>query len=827
MPRKKKPTTAVSSIEEDAEIDSDPVLSDSESEEEEVEEEDEDDEILAAALETKIAAAAASATARIEAKMPPPSPKAKAKAKPGRTKKVAKKKKPPPPAKAKPKSKAAAKSKASKPTPSKAGSPGARKTKPRNESQTAAKARCQEARSSGLALLAPLALDERESALRATGRRTLRDPEDDHYISPLNCLVRSQIEIFRAAADHPKAQFVDQVGLRCVNCATACEYAGADPVTTGGETRAAAAGAEKFPQCRDNLGAAIRNWHRTHVVHCPHRPADVIPVYDALRAMQVRAGNKGINYYARAHDRLDLVDVTDAGSGISGMALRAGSEQEEYLATSAGMAQTRGRAAAGRGSGASSGAATSRVTPTKRAASAAASSSVSASASSSAKKKKKKLEWKPKASVAAILGGIEPSPLRSNPGDRTIKRLYNSDEYLSGSDGIGIGIASGIGSGHSSSEEEIEVSSDEESDDESDNGVDLDRKPSAASAKQRAGTPDEYKEVEALDLGTMERVGLYRATADAAAQLTIDSSNILKACRDGGGYVEQYFIRFANEDGAAHAADIAGIESVYQPTEEEVQQYIERARRNCAESAAQKRDEDDDVAAAAAAFASDDGGGGPTAEERYGDLVDNLAKEVMKCQGSGTAGAEEDEAADAEVADARQQLIRHQLLYRMRMADKAGVAPGRFCKRYMAQLRVNDERESKTQKKKKAKKKARSSSTSKKAGRTKAGSSSRSPATSRTIGMVCKAAEAAIRKRKSESKTGKKSAADSSGGKKDAKTGKAIGHWSEEEDILLLQAMTKYGHDWSACSTLVGSRTHIQCKSRHQKMEAKGLIVYD
>ena len=821
MPRKKKPTTAAAAVDD---ADSDPVISDSdvdESEEEEVEEEDED-EILAAALETKIAAAAASATAQIAAKMPPPS--AKAKAKPGRTKKVAKKKKPPPAAKAKPKSKAAAKSKASKPTPtsSKAGSPGARKTKPRNESQTAAKARCQEARSSGLALLAPLALDERESALRATGRRTLRDPEDDHYISPLNCLVRSQIEIFRAAADHPKAQFVHQVGLRCVNCATACEYAGADPVTTGGETRAAAAGAEKFPQCKDNLGAAIRNWHRTHVVHCPHRPADVIPVYDALRAMQVRACNKGINYYARAHDRLDLVDVTDAVSGISGMALRAGSEQEEVLATSAGMAQTRGRAAAGRRSGASSGATSSSVTPTKRAASAAPSSSVSASASSSAKKKKKKLEWKPKASVAAILGGIEPSPLLRSDPDRTSKKLYNSDEYLSGSsDGGGIGI--GIGSGHSSSEEEIEVSSDEESDDESDNGVDLHRKPSAASAKQKTGTPDEYKEVEALDLGTMERVGLYRATADAAAQLAIDCSIILKACRDGGGYVEQYFIRFANEDGAAHAADIAGtLEAVYQPTEEEVQRYIERARRNCAESAAQKRDEDYDLATAA----SDDGGGGPTAEERYGDLVDSLAKEVMKIQ-QGTAGAEEVEAADAEVADARQQLIRHQLLYRMKMADKAGVAPGRFCKRYMAQLRVNDERESKTQRKKKAKKKARSSSTSKKAGRTKDGSSSRSPATSRTIGMVCKAAEAAIRKRKSESKTGKKSAADSSGGKKDAKTGKAIGHWSEEEDILLLQAMTKYGHDWSACSTLVGSRTHIQCKSRHQKMEAKGLIVYD
>ena len=444
----------------------------------------------------------------------------------------------------------------------------------------------------------------------------------------------------------------------------------------------------------------------------------------------------------------------------------------------------------------------SSTPPKKRAA---APSLSSASASGSAKKKK--LEWKPKASVVAALGGIEPSPLRCNP-DRPIKKLYNSDEYMSGSD-IEV-----------SSEEEIEVTSEEESDDEHEE-EDLDRKPSAT-ANKPAGTPDEYKEVEALDLGTMERVGLYRATADAAAQLSIEPSTILKACRDGGGYVEQYFIRFANEDGAAHAADITGMESVYQPTEEEVQRYIERARMKCAESAAQKRDEDDAALGTASAASS------PTidAEERYGDLVDNLTKEVMKFQQGSTAGAETEAAGadDAEVADARQQLIRHQLLYRMKMADRAGVAPERFCKRYLAQLKINDEQESKAQKRKKARGEKKKTP-KKKAGKTKAdGSSSRSPATSRTIGAVRSAAEAAIKKRKSEGKSGKSR---QGLGTKDAKTGKVTGHWSEEEDLLLLQALTKYGHDWSACSTHVKSRTHIQCKSRHQKMEMKGLISYD
>ena len=63
--------------------------------------------------------------------------------------------------------------------------------------------------------------------------------------------------------------------------------------------------------------------------------------------------------------------------------------------------------------------------------------------------------------------------------------------------------------------------------------------------------------------------------------------------------------------------------------------------------------------------------------------------------------------------------------------------------------------------------------------------------------------------------------------KKPKKGAQIVGHWSEAEDTLLLEAMCKFGHDWSSCSEYVGTRTHIQCKSRHQKMEIKGLIQYD
>jgi hypothetical protein len=218
-------------------------------------EEESEDEILAAALTAKMAAPSPSS--------PPPSSSSSSRKKTP-TSKVK--------GKFKALSKTVASPKNSSPSPTKRGGIGAKRTKPKGESQKEAQARCLEARTTGLAMLAPLDLDGREEALHAQGRRTLRDPQDDEYISPLNCLVRSQIEIFRASEDHPKSAFVDQIGLRCVNCATACE---ADP------NARAAAGAEKFPQCKDNIGAAIRNWHVSRYYIC---------VYVRFAAMSWRYG---------------------------------------------------------------------------------------------------------------------------------------------------------------------------------------------------------------------------------------------------------------------------------------------------------------------------------------------------------------------------------------------------------------------------------------------------------------------------------------------------------------------------------------------------------
>ena len=126
--------------------------------------------------------------------------------------------------------------------------PGARKTKPPGESQNEAKARCAEMREQGMALLHTLDLDSREAELNDQGRRTLRDPEDEEYISPLNCLIRSQIEVVVAGRNHSKA-FPGQVGLRCVHCADddgLAEYV---------------KGVEKFTSSKKLIEAAVRNWH--------------------------------------------------------------------------------------------------------------------------------------------------------------------------------------------------------------------------------------------------------------------------------------------------------------------------------------------------------------------------------------------------------------------------------------------------------------------------------------------------------------------------------------------------------------------------------------
>ena len=209
--------------------------------EDDEDESSEEDEILAAAMAAKMAAPAGGASPASSRRKTPAKKKAKS---PTKAKAKA--------AKASPKTPPKSAKGPNNTTSPRRGSTGAKRTKPKGESQKEAQARCLEARTASLAMLAPLDLDGREEALHDQGRRTLRDPQDDEYISPLNCLVRSQIEIFQATEDHPKASFVQQIGLRCVNCATACE---ADP------NARAAAGAEKFPQCKDNIGSAIRNWH--------------------------------------------------------------------------------------------------------------------------------------------------------------------------------------------------------------------------------------------------------------------------------------------------------------------------------------------------------------------------------------------------------------------------------------------------------------------------------------------------------------------------------------------------------------------------------------
>lgn len=59
----------------------------------------------------------------------------------------------------------------------------------------------------------------------------------------------------------------------------------------------------------------------------------------------------------------------------------------------------------------------------------------------------------------------------------------------------------------------------------------------------------------------------------------------------------------------------------------------------------------------------------------------------------------------------------------------------------------------------------------------------------------------------------------------DAKTGKIKGHWTEEEDKLLTEAVTKYGgKSWKRIAEKLEGRTDVQCLHRWQKVLNPSLV---
>mmetsp|Transcript_18186 Transcript_18186/g.40389 ORF Transcript_18186/g.40389 Transcript_18186/m.40389 type:complete len:744 (+) Transcript_18186:179-2410(+) len=645
--------------------------------------------------------------------------------------------------------------------------PGAKKTKPPGESQNEAKARCAEMRESGMALLSTLDLDGREASLNEQGRRTLRDPEDDEYISPLNCLVRAQIEIVAAGKDHPKA-FPGQIGLRCVHCAdddSLVEYV---------------KGMEKFTSNIKNIESAVRNWHRTHVIFCPNMPQHIKPIYEQLRAMGVRAGNRKIKYYDQSNERLGIVDVVGGG-------VRRAKNSTIQVATTDGIY-------------AGSTSAKSGNTPTKKRKNdkRGGGDLDEDGQEDTPRTKRKKLGKEPKATLPAMLAAVTEAEAESAAahGGSDLEVDFDDEET------------------YYSSEESI---SGPESDSDDESSLDAgaiehrggSRRRSDGTRKSALGaaegklTTNIPKTVEQLTPATMKRIQTFASASEAARLLDINRTKMSRLCRRGGGIIGDFYYRYvdsANVDmatgsGRKKAAKKEKRVVVQSPTESDVVEYIESVRKKCeekashetkAEKAAQSDDEKMDKKPAAAP------------EELYEKTADYLLKHVgINPAEFGEEKKESDGADDGGGSEAtRERLIRHQLMQRIKLSSKAGVTPEEFAAKYIAQIKVNELREEIAQS-------------------TKATVKKKKAATAKKAKVVPKKAESG--KLKKKKKPAKKSAAVPRKNPANA----VSGHWTADEDALLLDALERYGHSWVEVADHVGTRTAPQCKSRNQKIQRK------
>ena len=130
---------------------------------------------------------------------------------------------------------------------------------------------------------------------------------DEDYLSPLVCLMRSQIEIFTAAEDDIEARAVmggvvqtispGRVGLRCIHCRHL-------------PTRGRANGAVSYPASTRVLNQSVRNWQRYHWGPCAFIPPSAREEFERLNSgKKTYSTHKSKNYWTRRSEEMGLVDA--------------------------------------------------------------------------------------------------------------------------------------------------------------------------------------------------------------------------------------------------------------------------------------------------------------------------------------------------------------------------------------------------------------------------------------------------------------------------------------------------------------------------------------
>uniref|UniRef100_A0A7S4WC75 Uncharacterized protein n=1 Tax=Ditylum brightwellii TaxID=49249 RepID=A0A7S4WC75_9STRA len=128
-------------------------------------------------------------------------------------------------------------------------------------------------------------------------------PEDINFLTESRCVIRRQIEFFRATKEDVNAMRngrsrlpqVGQVGIRCIHCKHLFHQ--------DRPTRATV-----FPSSLDQVYTAVKNWQHFHVGACTEIPQDFRERIAASSGKRKRANGSGSAYWADAAKKLGVAE---------------------------------------------------------------------------------------------------------------------------------------------------------------------------------------------------------------------------------------------------------------------------------------------------------------------------------------------------------------------------------------------------------------------------------------------------------------------------------------------------------------------------------------